>query len=334
MREIIIWGAGKQGMTIARKLRQGIIKYFVDSNPDKVGRYLCGLEVKDIDNLYKEKKNVLLVKTIQDEIVNDVVKRWGGMSIGYKELLISPEIAGFIDEDLYTKYKYDKSLTEYLMIEKLDNWYRTDYVDKTNQQLIYAMKTGNQRVVRNIFEHVYSGGEKFEDEYYNVRPAMRLANNIIQSMDKDKKIVDFACGHGELITQLAKDGYCTWALDYSEDRIRCLLAEGINASVQNVEQTDYSDAFFDVVICMECLEHVRNVVKAVAEISRVLIKQGIVIVTVPYMKNCESRMHVRQFDEVKLVSLFNKDFEIMNMIKVPYLNWTDDNNLFLVARKL
>lgn len=266
--------------------------------------------------------------------MRQLLNRGGGRSISARELLNLPEITSLMDEDLYTKFLYDKSCSSYLIEEEPENWYRLDCNDElVNKRLIAAMKARNQEEVERILRSVYLDGEKVFDEYYDVRPGMRLARYIIHSMNKNMKITDFACGHGELILRLAQDGYKTWAADSSETRVTYLQEQGIEASVQNIECTNYESDFFDVVICMECLEHVGNVVDAVAEISRVLVKDGIVIITVPYMKNCDSSMHVRQFDEVKLASLFRKNFEIINMIKMPYLNWTDDDNLFLVAKK-
>jgi 2-polyprenyl-3-methyl-5-hydroxy-6-metoxy-1,4-benzoquinol methylase len=105
------------------------------------------------------------------------------------------------------------------------------------------------------------------------------------------------------------------------------------ASVQDADNINYQNEFFDAVICMEYLEHAKDVVKTVDEISRILKDGGLVIVTVPYMKNCDCDEHVRWFDEVKLWSVFSGDFELVNLFKIPYLNWTYNDNLFLIARK-
>lgn len=333
MEKMIIWGAGMKGMSVAEKLRKDMIKYFIDSNPDKVGRYFCGYEIRAVEELYNEKEEALLVLTVQDEIVDKAVKRWTGRSIGIKELFEIPEIVELMDEDIYTKYKYDKFLCKFLMKEEIGNWYRSDYLDETNKQYVSAMKVDDQKVINDILDSEISG-EKYFDEYYAVRPGMRLAKRIIQVLGRNIRIVDFGCGHGELLLQLSEDGYKVGGVDGDIDRVQSLLMQGIEVSVQNVENVNYKSTSFDVVICMECLEHVRNVVKVVEEISRVLVDGGLAIITVPYLKRCEDRTHVRLFDETKLASLFCKDFEIINMIKMPYVNWTYNDNLFLTAKKI
>lgn len=332
MQEMIIWGAGRKGRTVARRLRNAAVKYFIDSDAEKAGKYLCGHVIRPVEELYKERGNVLLVKTVADEMVDSVLENWTGKSIAVEELLCLSEIMDLMDEDLYAKYKFDKSLVECLFTEEPFNWFRRDYWDETNRRIIFAMRKDDHQALKDIFAGIYTV-EKLFDEYYAVRPGMRLIHRIIGQMEKNCRVVDLACGHGDLITRLSEEKYQTWASDYNEERVASLLGKGIRVSLENVEHTNYKDGFFDAVICMECLEHVGNVLRAVSEIARITAKDGIIFITVPYMKNCDCTTHVRQFDEVKLASLFSKDFEIINIIRIPYLNWTDDDSLFLAARK-
>lgn len=34
-----------------------------------------------------------------------------------------------------------------------------------------------------------------------------------------------------------------------------------------------------------------------------------------------------------MLSVFSRQFEVVNMLQTSYLNWTFDDNLFLVAKK-
>lgn len=62
---IVIWGAGKKGKGVVQKIRKGKIKYFIDSDENKIGRYWCGIEIKSVENLYNEDKKTILVYTIE-----------------------------------------------------------------------------------------------------------------------------------------------------------------------------------------------------------------------------------------------------------------------------
>ena len=96
---IVIWGAGKKGKGVVQKIRKGKIKYFIDSDENKIGRYWCGIEIKSVENLYNEDKKTILVYTIENEAVKTIVKKWGGKSYSLKDFFSLPNIIKEIDED-------------------------------------------------------------------------------------------------------------------------------------------------------------------------------------------------------------------------------------------
>lgn len=131
---------------------------------------------------------------------------------------------------------------------------------------------------------------------------------------------------------MKKEGFVTCGVDQSISRVKYLQGKGIDCICANVEVDFRCDRTFDVIVCQECLEHVANPVKVLKKIKTLLNPGGKVSITVPYGKNCESVTHVRQFDENKLYSLLvETGFEIVNIIKIPYLNYTNDINLFVEA---
>lgn len=87
-------------------------------------------------------------------------------------------------------------------------------------------------------------------------------------------------------------------------------------------------------VCQECLEHVNNVVDVIIEIKRILKQKGIVIATVPLGNSCDCDGHVRTFCEESLYCLFHSQgFKNIKILKIPYLNTTLDENLFITACK-
>lgn len=330
---IVIWGAGKKGKGVVQKIRKGKIKYFIDSDENKIGRYWCGIEIKSVENLYNEDKKTILVYTIENEAVKTIVKKWGGKSYSLKDFFSLPNIIKEIDEDYYTRYLFDKTGLNIGKRQKVDNWYRDSYYNEINQELVSSMRRNDDNKVNEILSSIYDSGKMLFDEGYNVRPGMRLAHRIIGDIGENLHIVDFACGHGELLYQLKKSGHIVYGCDGSPKRIEQLCADGINGTVQNVQKTNYKNNYFDVVICMECLEHVSDIIKTVNEINRVLKQGGYAIVTVPYENECDCTTHVRQIGLSQMLSVFSRQFEVVNMLQTSYLNWTFDDNLFLVAKK-
>jgi 2-polyprenyl-3-methyl-5-hydroxy-6-metoxy-1,4-benzoquinol methylase len=139
---------------------------------------------------------------------------------------------------------------------------------------------------------------------------------------KGKKICDFGCGKGFLIENLLAAGAEVWALDYSDasvDHVNKTFQSkgGWNGAVKaDGENLVFNDDFFDVIVCVETIEHVldEHLGKMMLELKRILKPGGYVLFTTPcnediekqmiYCPNCESifhRMqHVRSWSEATL----------------------------------
>ena len=83
--------------------------------------------------------------------------------------------------------------------------------------------------------------------------------------------------------------------------------------IQNMDMID--DNIYDTVVCFEVLEHVANPFKAVAEINRVIKKNGIFILTIPHL----SRLHDAPHDYFRYTKygvkslLENNGFKILEI---------------------
>lgn len=96
-----------------------------------------------------------------------------------------------------------------------------------------------------------------------------------------KKILDLGCGGGLLSEEFAKNGATVTGIDISEGAISIAKEHAklnnlkIDYVVGSAENIPFPEMEFDVVICADCLEHVANLEKVIAEISRVLKVDGI-----------------------------------------------------------
>ena len=180
---------------------------------------------------------------------------------------------------------------------------------------------------------IYSGFDNlFDDEFLDFRPAMRLIKQIIEMNYKERIcICDLGCGNGELLLNLDNGKYDLYGVDLSDKRVLRLVSHGINAVSSRVEKIPFDDRTMDVISCLECLEHVFDPTIVLKEIVRVLKSGGRLLISVPYQANCESETHVRQWDERRLFSLLEEKFEIENMIRIPYINSFNMDNLFVSA---
>jgi ubiquinone/menaquinone biosynthesis C-methylase UbiE len=100
-----------------------------------------------------------------------------------------------------------------------------------------------------------------------------------------KSILDLGCGMGGLSTALALAGARVQSLDFNSDycRITQLRGQRYGLALSPVngagEALPFRDARFDVIVCLDVLEHVRAPEKLLAEIGRCLKPGGLCHIT-------------------------------------------------------
>ncbi len=98
---------------------------------------------------------------------------------------------------------------------------------------------------------------------------------------KSKKALDVGCGGGLLAEAFAKLGCDVTGIDPSQPSIVIAQEHAAQQSLSITyctgigEQLPFDDASFDIVYCCDVLEHVNNLHMVIAEIARVLKKDGI-----------------------------------------------------------
>ncbi|MCR4336925.1 MAG: class I SAM-dependent methyltransferase [Candidatus Omnitrophica bacterium] len=144
-----------------------------------------------------------------------------------------------------------------------------------------------------------------------------FALQALSGLSRDKKILDLGCGESILPLQLAVLGYQVTGLDcreYPYPHPNLCFVQG------NILSLPFAPESFDAVLSISTLEHVgrgsyQDPVaedgadsQAVKEIERVLVKNGLFILTIPYGQ-AKVTPHQRIYDEEKLQQLL-KFFEI------------------------
>jgi ubiquinone/menaquinone biosynthesis C-methylase UbiE len=117
-----------------------------------------------------------------------------------------------------------------------------------------------------------------EDGGDNIRcyPAKKHYDELLHA--KGNKILDCACGAGELAIWLALNGMEVYAFDFSETALKIArisaelsgVADKIKFSVMDVRELHYADDFFDILTGNDCLHHLIKWPAGIRELARVL----------------------------------------------------------------
>lgn len=111
----------------------------------------------------------------------------------------------------------------------------------------------------------------------------KICDRLEPYIDKEKSVLELACGTGQITFRMASKSHFWEATDYSENMIREAEkrnvseheSEGIRFCVQDATNLAYEDEVFDVVVIANALHIMPEPDRALKEIHRVLKKGGI-----------------------------------------------------------
>ncbi|MGD9200028.1 MAG: class I SAM-dependent methyltransferase [Chitinispirillia bacterium] len=158
---------------------------------------------------------------------------------------------------------------------------------------------------------------KVENPY---RKALFWRYNFINKYCAEKDVLDIPCGMG-WGTSLLKKCRTLIGVDISEEAINDAKQRyGNKASFQvgSMNQLNFSENSFDLISCLEGIEHVPIDVgtSLIAECHRVLRSEGILIISSPYCTTGEhsgNPFHVKEYKIDELTELLKPYFNVINI---------------------
>jgi SAM-dependent methyltransferase len=121
----------------------------------------------------------------------------------------------------------------------------------------------------------------------------------------DARLLDAGCGSGRTLDELARYGRVA-GVDLSPEAVGAARRRGHeDVQVGRVEALPFADATFDVVTCLDVVEHTPDDRATLAELRRVTRPGGLLIVTVPAYQSLwswhdEVNLHYRRYDSASL----------------------------------
>lgn len=157
-------------------------------------------------------------------------------------------------------------------------------------------------------------------------------------LEPGMSVCEIGIGDGYLLRLLNRFGLKATGIDISNyliKKLRTILGdEGLEINLLQYdisESTDLEDAF-DAVFCLDLLEHIENLGRAIENIKRILKMRGILVATLPWKENLDSNMaicpkchhkfhrvgHFHSFDSYDdIAQTFGVDFQILTFGFIP-----------------
>jgi len=96
--------------------------------------------------------------------------------------------------------------------------------------------------------------------------------------DEETKLIDVGDTSGILFQAMQKDGL---SVNINPDVVEAIRKSGIKAEVGDAEKLRYPDKSFDYAFCFQCLEHLKNPLRALDELARITKRR--VFISIPYV---------------------------------------------------
>ena len=139
--------------------------------------------------------------------------------------------------------------------------------------------------------------KKYFDLNYGREIVFNWIENYIRYHEKNKKeikILDIGCGWGQDLTTLLEisKNVELYGIEINDEKIAACQQKNITIYKTNCEKEKIpvNDNFFDIIIINQVLEHTKEIFFICSEISRVLKKQGILIIGVPNLASFHNRI--------------------------------------------
>jgi methionine biosynthesis protein MetW len=181
------------------------------------------------------------------------------------------------------------------------------------------MKTTQGIMRQDLYQELY----EVENSHWWHKHKRQVVHYFIQKFSKKGKVLDIGSGTGKILEELRSNNWSVVGVDGSSDAINFCQKRKI--SIKNIDVNQqllpFKNDQFDLVLCLDFLEHINNEKKLLKEVHRVLKNQGILIFTVPafqFLFSYWDKMlgHKRRYTSKGIRSLIQK-----NNYNVHYISY-------------
>jgi SAM-dependent methyltransferase len=177
-------------------------------------------------------------------------------------------------------------------------------------------------------KHLYAEHFELESKHGWFVSKKRIILSFVEAyLNKNKKdltILDAGCGAGLMLKDLQTYGK-TFGMDYSEDAVK-FSSMGFDGEVRRgwlPDNVPYEGKKFDLIICLDVIEHIDDDKKSLEKIRDLLSENGVLILTVPALMFLWSKWddlnhHKRRYNRKQLYDVMTQAGFQLN--KISYYN--------------
>jgi len=167
-----------------------------------------------------------------------------------------------------------------------------------------------------------------------------LVNKIVSSMNfvKDDYVLDYGCGAGDMTNTISNYSDHVTGVDINITGAVSKFRK-LNFKKQTGIKIDFLDNYFDKIVAVNVIEHVRDYNYLLNEFKRVLKPKGMIFIT-SYDKNfvlhkiLNDPTHVIEWDLNEFEEIFKKDFIILKSFKYgSFFNYRPLNKIIVKILK-
>lgn len=210
--------------------------------------------------------------------------------------------------DLYHNIEYDLLQTvPQPPSEDLAKYYESeDYISHTDSK-------------RSLFEKAYHLVKKY---------ALNKKVGLISEITPNRTLLDIGAGTGEFLIHAKNHGWNATGTEPGE--LARARAQSKGLAIENNTES-FPDHCFDVITMWHVLEHVADPKAQIAEIKRLLKKDGVAVVAVPNFKSYDANYyrqfwaaydvprHLFHYSEFSIRKLFSEqDIELTGVLPMPF----------------
>lgn len=347
--EVVLVGSGEEEQNLIGLANQLNVKIRIETN------------LNDIEKIKEIKKSICLVSASEYEgfgmpiiealtagtpalIFDTPFFRWyfkdGGTffdsEIGLRNLIS----ACYSDDIVQNIVKKAKEMTEYYSfsnaakrMNQLLGGIVSSIVKEELGSKVHNAKTDDE--LAKVYELNYERELQLHGDDLLGNPSDDFRAGVVSRLLKKGSVLDVGCAHGAFSLKFAQDGFDVTAFDIST-RMLGLVKEATkkrNIKISFVDSIKDIITQFDNVWIGEVLEHVIDCKNFLTTCRNALKNDGLLIGTVPFKKEYDSPLHLREFDEEslrKLLQSSNFQVKILNLLFNPI---THSNHILFLCTK-